>query len=177
MSAMLSTLNYFELLGLPESVELDRAAFERAYQTLQSQWHPDQFAGSDAAARTRALQQTSLLNDAYRTLREPVTRAAHLLALRGIDPERLDQNELESEFLFEQMTWREDLEVCSAALSETGLGRLGATVDARFKLAWDAFAAAFANGALGAAKREFHKLQFLGKLQHEISEAEAQLDA
>jgi molecular chaperone HscB len=174
---MLSTVNYFELLALPESVELDRTALERAYQTLQSQWHPDQFAGADAPTRTRALQQTSLLNDAYRTLRDPVTRAAHLLALRGLDPERLEQNELEPEFLFEQMAWREDLEEYRAALDEAGLARLGATVDARFKLAWHAFEAAFANAALSEAKREFHKLQFLGKLQHEISEAEALLDA
>jgi molecular chaperone HscB len=174
---MLAIVNYFELLALPESVELDRAALERAYQELQSRWHPDQFASADAATRTRALQQTSLLNDAYRMLRDPVTRAAHLLALRGLDPERLEQNELEPEFLSEQMAWREDLEESRAALDEAGLARLGTTVDARFKIAWHAFEAAFGSAALSEAKREFHKLQFLGKLQHEISEAEALLDA
>ncbi|MDR0781895.1 MAG: Fe-S protein assembly co-chaperone HscB [Pseudomonadales bacterium] len=173
---MLTTLNYFDLLALPESVELERAVLEHAYQALQSRWHPDRFAGLDAAARTCAVQQTSLLNDAYRSLREPVLRAAHLLTLRGLDPERLEQHELEPLFLLEQMTSRENLEECRAGRDAAALARLGAVVQARFKAAWAGFAAAFARNALLEAKREFHKLQFLNKLQHEISAAEALLD-
>jgi Fe-S protein assembly co-chaperone HscB len=168
-----STLNYFELLGLPESVELDRSALERAYQSLQSQWHPDQFAGADATTRARAVQQTSLINDAYRTLREPVSRAAHLLALRGIEPDRLEQRELDPAFLFEQMEWREELEAKRG--NEAALGQLGVKVDERFKTTWRVFAEALAKEALSEAKREFHKLQFLGRLQYEINEAEALL--
>jgi molecular chaperone HscB len=169
------TLNYFELLGLPEAVVLERSALEKVYQSLQSQWHPDHFAGADAAARTRALQQTSLINDAYTTLRNPVSRAAHLLGLRGFDPERLEQNELEPGFLLEQMEWREELDAYRKGGDEGGLARLGVTVDERFKMAWRAFAAAFDVEQMRDAKREFHKLQFLGKLQHEINEAEALL--
>jgi len=175
MSATPSILNYFELLGLPESAELDRSALEQAYQSLQSRWHPDQFAGGTDVERARAMQQTSLLNDAYTSLREPVSRAAHLLRLRGLEPDQLQQNELEPGFLFEQMEWREELDACRRGGDEAGLGRLGVTVDERFKIAWGAFATALAQEQLSDAKREFHKLQFLGKLQFEINEAETLL--
>ncbi|MDR2213611.1 MAG: Fe-S protein assembly co-chaperone HscB [Pseudomonadales bacterium] len=173
----MSTLNYFELLGLPEALELDRAALESAYQIQQSRWHPDQFASADAALRARAVQQTSLLNDAYRRLREPVLRAEHLLTLRGVDTERLEQHELEPAFLFEQMQWREELQEYLDAHDSAALEKLDAMARARFAATWRAFAEAFTRPALEAAKREFHKLQFLRKLQHDISDAEAHLDA
>ncbi|HWK54762.1 MAG TPA: Fe-S protein assembly co-chaperone HscB [Hyphomicrobiales bacterium] len=175
MSTESTILSYFALLGLDELPTLDRAALEDAYRRLQSRWHPDQFAGADEVTRARAMRQTSLINDAYTTLRDPVGRAGHLLALRGLDPTRLEQHELAPDFLLSQISWREELEAACAASDEAALLRLDERVEQAFHEAWRSFSTLLRTAELAGAKREFHKLQFLNKLQREIAEAEAAL--
>ena len=74
--------NFFSLLGLPESCAVDEALLDRNYRELQAQWHPDRFASAPQAERLAAVQQASLINDAYATLKTPLRRADQIVVLR-----------------------------------------------------------------------------------------------
>jgi molecular chaperone HscB len=81
------TQNYFEFFTLPRKLTLDVPALEKQFYTLSRRLHPDRFAGKPAAEQEAALAQSSLLNDAYRTLKDPITRTQYLLTLEGIQLE------------------------------------------------------------------------------------------
>jgi molecular chaperone HscB len=76
-------LDYFTFLGLPKKLHIDAAALEKSFYALSRQFHPDYFMNAGEPERQASMERSSLLNDAYRTLREPVQRAKYLLALEG----------------------------------------------------------------------------------------------
>lgn len=80
-------MNFFEVFGLPEKLRLDTAALEKQFYTLSRKLHPDRFASRPAEEQEEALRQSSLLNDAYRTLKDPVLRTQYLLKLHGVELE------------------------------------------------------------------------------------------
>jgi molecular chaperone HscB len=102
-------MDHFARLGLPAALELEAASLDRAYFTLQRQWHPDRFVGRPPEERARASAEAAALNDAYRTLKDPLARAAYLAALKGIelpgDGKTIDDPDL----LMEAMEAREAL--------------------------------------------------------------------
>jgi molecular chaperone HscB len=73
----------FAVLGLARKFEVDLAAAESAYKDLSRQLHPDRFAKADPRARRAALGRTVELNDAWRTVKDPIKRAEYLLELAG----------------------------------------------------------------------------------------------
>ena len=76
--------DYFSFLGLPRKLNVDAAELERNFRTLSRQFHPDYFYNAAPAERRASLERSSYLNDAYRTLRQPVARMAYLLELEGL---------------------------------------------------------------------------------------------
>ena len=76
--------DYFAVFGLPRRLTLDLRALERDFYRLSRKYHPDVYATRSAEEQQWSLDQTSLLNDAYRTLKNPVTRTEHLLSLEGV---------------------------------------------------------------------------------------------
>ncbi len=76
---------YFELFGSEEKLALDPAALERRFYELSRQLHPDRFGRKPLIERQHSEQASSVLNDAYRTLRDPITRAEYFLKQRGLD--------------------------------------------------------------------------------------------
>lgn len=79
--------DYFAFFSLPRHLHVDTAALEKQFYTLSRKLHPDRFASKSAAEQEEALRQSSLLNDAYRTLKEPIARTEYLLALEGVQLE------------------------------------------------------------------------------------------
>jgi molecular chaperone HscB len=77
-------MNHFALLSLPEAFTLDHAALEAAYFAVQRKFHPDRFVGKPEAERLAAAQASADANKAYQTLKNPLSRAQHLLALQGV---------------------------------------------------------------------------------------------
>src|SRR3984957_11416685 len=77
----------FEFFGLPRKLTLDVVALEKQFYTLSRKLHPDRFAGKTVAEQEAALAQSSLLNDAYRTLKDPILRTQYLLKLEGVELE------------------------------------------------------------------------------------------
>jgi molecular chaperone HscB len=75
---------YFQFFDLHEELNIDLAGLEKRYYALSRQWHPDRFARRSEAERFEAEQNTALLNDAYRTLKDPVRRAEYVLSRHGL---------------------------------------------------------------------------------------------
>ena len=78
--------DYFAFLGVPRRLNLDAADLERRFRSLSRQFHPDFFYNASPAERRASLERSSYLNDAYRTLRNPIARAEYLLGLEGFSP-------------------------------------------------------------------------------------------
>jgi molecular chaperone HscB len=76
--------DYFAFLGLPRKLNIDPADLERRFRALSRQFHPDFFYNATPAERLASLERSSYLNDAYRTLRQPIARVEYLLQLEGL---------------------------------------------------------------------------------------------
>jgi molecular chaperone HscB len=75
--------NFFEFFGLDVKLRVDLDELQKRFYELSRRWHPDRFTRQGAEEQTQALQATAILNDGYRTLRDPVRRAEYLLKEEG----------------------------------------------------------------------------------------------
>ena len=79
--------DYFQIFSLPHHLRVDTAALETAFYAQSRKLHPDRFASKPAAEQESALAASSRLNDAYRTLKDPILRTQYLLTLEGVELE------------------------------------------------------------------------------------------
>jgi molecular chaperone HscB len=87
----IAATDYFALFERPRHLVLDTATLEKDFYRLSRQWHPDRFARAASDEKQRSLEMTSQLNDAYRTLKDPIARTEYLLTIEGKPIER-DKN-------------------------------------------------------------------------------------
>src|ERR1022692_2349210 len=80
-------VDYFTFFGFPRKLNLDTAALEKEFYALSRRLHPDLFAQANPEERAFSLEQSSMLNDAYRTLKDPIKRTEYLLRLEGVELE------------------------------------------------------------------------------------------
>jgi molecular chaperone HscB len=83
----IATPDYFAFFSLPQQLNLDVALLEREFYKLSRKLHPDLYAREGKAKQDWSMEQTSLLNDAYRTLKDPIRRTEYLLHLQGVELE------------------------------------------------------------------------------------------
>ncbi len=76
--------DYFSFLGLPRKLNLGANDLEQRFRGLSRQFHPDYFFNASTTERRASLERSSYLNDAYRTLKNPVSRLEYLLQLEGL---------------------------------------------------------------------------------------------
>lgn len=100
---------YFNLFQLEPSFNVDTEALEQTYRALAARFHPDKFASASAFEQKQAVMMSSTINDAYRTLKSPIDRAAYLLKSQNIDADAPEHTSFSPEFLMQQMEWRETL--------------------------------------------------------------------
>lgn len=165
--------NFFEIFEITEAFELDEETLEDRYHKLQNETHPDRFAGAEEQQKLQAVQLNSYLNEAYVTLKSPLKRAGYLLQRNGIDPESVDQKDLDMELLLEQMQLREslaDLPKDESALEQ--IDKMKRETQKRIRECESRFTVSFSEGNLQLAKKVFHELQFLNKLLNETEQAE-----
>ena len=80
-------VDYFTFFGVPRKLELDTGELEKEFYALSRRLHPDVFAQAGPQERAWSLEQSSMLNDAYRTLKDPIKRTEYLLRLEGVELE------------------------------------------------------------------------------------------
>lgn len=76
--------NHFATLGLTPHFEVAESALNKAYIAAQQAAHPDRMVGKSDAEKLVAIQSSMDANEAYETLKNPLTRAQHLLSLQGV---------------------------------------------------------------------------------------------
>jgi molecular chaperone HscB len=79
--------DYFTFFGFSRRLELDTTALEKEFYALSRRLHPDVYANAADQERAWSLEQSSMLNDAYRTLKDPIKRTEYLLHLEGVQLE------------------------------------------------------------------------------------------
>lgn len=169
--------NYFELFGLPAVFDLDLADLAMRYRESARQVHPDRYASGSDQERRLAMQVTALVNEAFQTLKEPITRAQYLLRLRGVDMGGDTDTAMDSAFLVEQIELRERLEdALHSAQAKQRLTELAAQVQQRMDETTHALSAQLEPGTNNeTARRIVRELQFLDKLRRQIADMEEEL--
>ena len=166
-------MNYFSLFHLPETLALDTQVLASSYQTLQKLTHPDKFATASAQEQRIAMQKNAQVNDGYSVLKHPLSRAQHLLSLRGLVIDHEQHTLGDPEFLMQQMAWRETLEDISS--NEEALEQMHNEIQAHIKDKLAGLASMFENDGSDNEDiaDEIRKLTFIYKFSAQI---EAQID-
>jgi len=89
-------VDYFTFFGFPRKLNLDTAALEKEFYALSRRLHPDVFGQAETQERAWSLEQSSMLNDAYRTLKDPIKRTQYLLRLEGVEMEEQSKQATET---------------------------------------------------------------------------------
>ena len=201
-------VNYFELMNVPQHYQIDIAKLQQTLRQLQSKFHPDNNLDASVAEQNLSLsanadsslresiaklsslkpeQASAIINEAYNTLKNPDSRASHLLALKGIS-QSINQPIRDLDFLDDAMSFRINLDDADSQ-SITLLSKKLTEWLSNYQLAFDEVyqkidnsAAAIDNSA--AANDEaltkqaidiIQKLQFLVKLQADVAKTTDEL--
>jgi molecular chaperone HscB len=169
--------NYFELFGLPARYRFDPAKLESAYRELQSEVHPDRYAGGTDAQKRAALQSSARVNEAYRALRDPVERARYVLKLHGIDALDETDTALPFDFLERQLERREVADAAIAARDVRALAALVAEIRGEVADREALLARTLDDDhAYADARMRVRELTFLQKLAADVDAMQATLD-
>jgi molecular chaperone HscB len=123
--------NFFVLFGLPVSFDIDAEALAQRYREMQPAVHPDKFANASDTERRLSVQMAARINEAFRTLKDPLARGRYLLALQGVEVDDTD-TAFDSDFLMQQMVLREQLgEVRDSADPHGQLHEIAQDIDTR----------------------------------------------
>jgi molecular chaperone HscB len=112
--------DYFAFFGLPRKLTLDLADLELRFHSLSWKLHPDNFVRASGDERQLSLDRSSQLNDAYRTLRDPVARVEYLLGLAGMRREGQKKQQAPPELLEEVFELNESLDELRDARASRG---------------------------------------------------------
>ncbi|MDH5326228.1 MAG: Fe-S protein assembly co-chaperone HscB [Gammaproteobacteria bacterium] len=181
MTTVNLTSNYFELFELPVSYDVNLQDLSERFRRLQSIVHPDNFANKGDAERRLSVQQSALINEAYQTLRGPLSRAIYMLGLAGCDVLHDTATSMDQGFLMQQMELRESLAAISSAADPVGelldfnkgLDQLLTQVLEQLRPLMKSLGSL--QEQLQHSKDLVKRLQFISKLQQESRELEEQL--
>jgi molecular chaperone HscB len=123
----------FDILGIAPTFDVDLVAVEKRYRDLSRVLHPDKYVGAPPAERRHALGKAVEVNEAWRTLRDPIKRAEALFRLRGVEVHEGAEPKADPEFLMEMMEQRETLSLAKAKGDKSAAARLGDAIREREK--------------------------------------------
>jgi molecular chaperone HscB len=169
--------DFFSLFNLPRRFQIDTTVLEQAYRDLQAQVHPDKFAHRSEAERRLSMQWATRVNEGYQALRDPLQRARYLLTLHGVDTQEESNTSMPTDFLMQQMEWREALEEAKQAKDGAVLEGLEQRVQHTVRELHQGLARDLDDTHdYAAASGIVRKLKFLEKLVEEIGSAFDELD-
>ena len=169
MSKDILSSNFFELFELPVSYDVDFDQVQQSYMSLQKQVHPDKFASGSDQEKRLSMQQTSKINEAQQTLKDPVLRAIYLLNLKDADFSLENETTMDAAFLMQQLEMRERLENIKkeddplASLDDMAKELKSSNSDMM-----QSFAMSYEADQIDEAREWIRKLQFMQKAKKEI---------
>ena len=162
--------NYFELFDLETSFFIDEVALKEAYRKEISRFHPDQYATKSESEKLQALQNTSLLNSAFKALKSSLNRAEYLLKLQGVDPFDEKDTVMDEHFLLSQIELREELEAIKESKDSLGLDdfieNIKLQIDEKSQSIYRAFEK---NSDVMHIKKDVRELKFFDQLYNQAN--------
>ena len=162
--------NYFELFDLETSFFIDEVALKDAYRKEISRFHPDQYATKSESEKLQALQNTSLLNSAFKALKNSLNRAEYLLKLQGVDPFDEKDTVMDEHFLLSQIDLREELEAIKESKDSLGLDdfieKINLQIDEKSQSIYSAFEK---NSEVTLIKKDVRELKFFDQLYNQAN--------
>ena len=162
--------NYFELFDLETSFFIDELNLKDSYRREIARFHPDHFASKSDSEKLQALQNTSLLNTAFESIKSPLNRASYLLKLEGVDPFDERDTEMDHDFLISQIELREQLEIIKLKQNvddlEDYLDKIEEQIQSKINLISNAFKE---DKSLTEIKNDVRELKFYEQLLSESS--------
>ncbi|MCE1181416.1 MAG: Fe-S protein assembly co-chaperone HscB [Rhodocyclales bacterium] len=169
--------DFFSLFELPQSFRISLSELDSRYRDVQAQVHPDRFAHASETERRLSMQWATHANEAYQTLKKPLERARYLLHLAGHDIQAESNTAMATDFLMEQMEWREAVMEARAGGDHHELEHLYNRLHGDMKQRYDELAELIDDAHdYPTATDRVRRLMFLEKLLHEIDDAIASLD-
>ena len=160
---------YFNLFQLEPSFNIDTEALEQSYRALAARFHPDKFASASAFEQKQAVMMSSTINDAYRTLKSPIDRAAYLLKSQNIDADAPEHTSFSPEFLMQQMEWRETLMDAQMEQNHDAIRALDQEIQNAQSSLYQDLQQAFEQQDYESAAQWVRHGRFLNKLRKEIA--------
>lgn len=168
--------HYYALFDLPLQFEINEEALGTNYRKLAAACHPDKVASKSDFEQKESLMMASTVNEAYRILKHPLDRAAYLLKLQNIDADDATHTQFSSEFLMQQMEWREILEIAIQNQDSTMLLNLNEEINLAYQDLLKSIATLFNDQAdPQEIAQQVRQGRFLDKLQIQLNEALEQL--
>jgi molecular chaperone HscB len=168
--------DHFSLFHLPRCFGLDGNELEQRYLEMQKRVHPDRHVHLGDAEKRLAMQWSTQVNEAYQTLRRPLSRAEYMLKLAGIDVHQ--ERTMPPEFLMRQMDWREAVEAARAAGDAATLEHLRQSIKREMIMEYDRVEAQIdIERDCAAAAGMVRQLMFEEKLLDEVDDALAVIEA
>jgi molecular chaperone HscB len=168
---------YFELLGIPRSLNLSLEVLQKRYYELSRKLHPDRFMQKPEAERQRALDLSSTLNDAYRTLRDPVKRAMYVLAQEGFEigeqrskdvPPELLEEVFELNMALEELRGGDDSARPQLESARENFTRMLGSVDRELEKLFEQYDTAPSREALAPIRAVLNRRKYILNLVNEV---------
>lgn len=162
---------------MPITYKVDLNQVQQHYMQLQKQVHPDKYANGTDQEKRLSMQQTSWLNEAQATLKDPVLRASYLLSLKGIDFTLENETTMDAGFLMQQLEMRERLEnIKTEADPLAELDVIAKDIKQTTSEMMDSFAKSYQADQLDDARECIRKLQFMQKAKKEVNALMAEIE-
>ncbi len=114
------SIDYFSLFEMPRKLWIEMSGLEQKFLQLSWKLHPDNFVNATEQERELSLKRSSELNDAYRTLRDPIARVEYLLGIEGARKEGEHKQQAPPELLEEVFELNESLDELREAKAAGG---------------------------------------------------------
>ena len=169
--------DYYELFGIPRSLNISLADLQKRFYELSRQLHPDRFMRRPEAERRHALDMSSALNDANRTLKDPIKRAQYLLKLEGFDigeqgskdvPPELLEEVFELNMALEEMRGGDDSARPQLEQAESNFSGMMSDVDAQLQALFGAYDRAPRRETLSEIRGVLNRRKYIQNLLNEV---------
>ena len=169
--------DFYEIFGLPRSLDLSLDDLQRRFYDLSRKLHPDRFMQKPEAERQRALDMSSALNDAYRTLKDPIKRAQYLLTLEGFDigeqrskdvPPELLEEVFELNMALEEMRGGDDSARPQLEQAEKNFTNMLAETDQQLQALFAQYDSSPARDVLGEIRNILNRRKYVQNLVSEV---------
>ena len=160
----MNATDHFTLLGLPQTFVIDPQVLEAAWKRVATAVHPDRFASGSAAEKRVALQWSTQANEAWRVLKDPLSRARYLCELGGVDLQTETNTAMAPAFLMQQMEWHEALDELMAHPNQPAYQALAQEFDTARVEFVQTLTDLFANNQFEQAAARVREWMFLDKL-------------